>query len=176
MMKISLQKLLLSLCMVGVTTSVMATPLSDESMHSIFKTLDLNTIVAERSLDQNFYREYATNRVKNFLGLEELSTKEHFDAVTEIQKIYFQLDQQRLQNVKRSTIEDYKKLFQQYQTEEAVRHQLDFLNSEQGKSIAVKQVQRQQLVSKLYQELPQQISQQKQLLDQVLEVVQGGGN
>lgn len=144
-----------------------AIPVSEQTAQQFFNLVDQKSIIYKEKSEANFYHQYALERVSTFLKTDQPLNKAQIQAVEDIEKLYSSLDDERLKNIKDDSLITYQNLFKEFQNEESVRKQIDFMLSKMGQSILLKQKSRQNDILELYRGLPTVFAKQLDVQDLV---------
>lgn len=176
-MKNHLKNLFIGLCVIqGMHVSAIAAPITEQSLEKIIATTDHTGLKIAGKLDDADFFKLATQRVQSHLQTDQALTPEQLKAVSEIKMLYQKHYEQKINQIEKNVIEENKRLYQTLHTEESALAQINFLNTTEGRSIAAKQQQRNQLIQDTSKKLPELLSQQKYLQNMVVESIQNGAN
>lgn len=158
--------------MIGGAFQAHALPLSEYTAEQYYKNNDFENMIQLNTIDNRKYTNYAINKVDMKLQGRVVPDQTRQQAIREIEVVYKNFVEEKMGQIKRDAIQQYKSEFAKTQTEESVKHQINFYQSNQGKNILAKQQIRRAAIQNLQKTIPLTLASQSQLqaiLSQVLE-------
>ena len=166
------KKNLLFICVIGGAFQANALPLSEHTAEQYYKYNDFDNMIKLNTIDSQKYTNYAINKVDMALQGRVVPDQIRQQAIREIEVVYKNFVEKKMEQIQREAIQKYKSEFTKTQTEESVKHQINFYQSNQGKNILAKQQIRRTAIQNLQKTIPLALASQSHLqatLSQVLE-------
>ncbi len=166
------KKNLLFICVIGGAFQANALPLSEHTAEQYYKYNDFDNMIKLNTIDSQKYTNYAINKVDMALQGRVVPDQIRQQAIREIEVVYKNFVEEKMEQIQREAIQKYKSEFTKTQTEESVKHQINFYQSNQGKNILAKQQIRRTAIQNLQKTIPLALASQSHLqatLSQVLE-------
>ena len=166
------KKNLLFICAIGGAFQANALPLSEHTAEQYYKYNDFDNMIKLNTIDSQKYTNYAINKVDMALQGRVVPDQIRQQAIREIEVVYKNFVEEKMEQIQREAIQKYKSEFTKTQTEESVKHQINFYQSNQGKNILAKQQIRRTAIQNLQKTIPLALASQSHLqatLSQVLE-------
>lgn len=150
-------------CLFCMSSYVCATPVSSQTAAQFYTLIDLDTIIKTQKIDPKKYENYAISKVDQELKNEVIADDIRQKMIKEVENIYKQFVESRLDQVQQETILKYKTAFESLQTEESVSQQLAFYQTAQGTALIQKLKTQQGRLQDLRNTMPMLLAEQKQL-------------
>ncbi|QOW47028.1 MULTISPECIES: hypothetical protein [Acinetobacter] len=166
------KKNLLFICVIGGAFQANALPLSEHTAEQYYKYNDFDNMIKLNTIDSQKYTNYAINKVDMALQGRVVPDQIRQQAIREVEVVYKNFVEEKMEQIQREAIQKYKSEFTKTQTEESVKHQINFYQSNQGKNILAKQQIRRTAIQNLQKTIPLALASQSHLqatLSQVLE-------
>lgn len=166
------KKNLLFICVIGGAFQANALPLSEHTAEQYYKYNDFDNMIKLNTIDSQKYTNYAINKVDMALQGRVVPDQIRQQAIREVEVVYKNFVEKKMEQIQREAIQKYKSEFTKTQTEESVKHQINFYQSNQGKNILAKQQIRRTAIQNLQKTIPLALASQSHLqatLSQVLE-------
>lgn len=148
------KKKLILVCILGVAFRVNALPLSQPTAEQFYKYNDFENMIKLKEIDNQKYTNYAINKVESQLQGNVIPELTRQQAVKEIEIAYKNFVESKVNQIQEDAIQQYKSEFSKLQTEESVKHQINFYQSNKGKNILLKQPIRRNAIQSLQKSIP----------------------
>ncbi len=159
----------LSISVTGKTT-----PLSSSSAEQYYSYLDIDNKIQLEKIEQKKFSDYAHSKVESALQGYEVPSESKKQAIKEVEEVYKAYILSRVNEIQRTSLQEYKNEFVKMQSEEAVSNQIEFYGTPEGQKILTKQKQKSLAMQKMYSELPILLSEQANLQNQIKMALKNG--
>lgn len=167
------KKNLLFICVIGGAFQANALPLSEHTAEQFYKYNDFENMIKLKTIDHQKYTNYAINKVDMQLQGRIVPDQTRQQAIREIEVVYKNFVEEKMKKIQIDAIQQYKHEFSKMQTEESVKHQINFYQSNQGKNILAKQQIKRTAIQNLQKTIPLTLASQSQLQAILGQVLQG---
>lgn len=164
----------ISFGLLSVSVAGKTTPLSSSSAEQYYRYLDIDNKIQLKKIEQKRYSDFAHSKVEGALRGYEVSSEARAQTTKEVEQVYKDYILSRVNEIQRTSLQEYKNQFSKIQSEEAVLNQIEFYGTTQGQKILSKQKQRSLAMQDLYNQLPSILSEQAVLQNQIKVVLNGG--
>ena len=157
------KKKLILMCVLGFAFQANAAPLTQQSAEQFYKYNDVDNMIQLKQVDPQKYTNYAMAKVQMQLQGRVVPEQTRQQAVKEIETVYKKFVETKMNQIQTDAIQYYKVEFIKAQTEESIKHQIEFYQTNPGRVILAKQKVRRSAIQNLQKNIPLEIASQQQL-------------